>query len=330
MPARCHVLSCSVICTHDAINPLHRVQVHNTSSSARAAVGVIAACRTRAQSNLPGSCTHCQSPLSMGRSSAALWKCWEIKKKKKNLVFVRHKAQNCAVGGGWRRGEVWGQQWAFAAQPELRMPMRRWNSLSPSAWALRKAVTKLAAIETLWRLYFGIRYSRHNHLHFVSQNHKTAWVKKDLRHHLCMPQSTSTMWPMGKLRHEREGRRASSPILTILAQKLRRRGREQGAKLPICVRRCPGCTAQHSQFAWGFLGLGGRGDAGGLDCLSGLPWLQGHPSRLGSTSRVQTGQRVTGSNPEVKSSSGDGKTNMSTQSMPYNLFQFTSSHAYKI
>lgn len=117
----------------------------------------------------------------------------KLKKKKKNLVFVRHKGQNCAVGGGWRRGEVWGQQWAFAAQPELRMPMRRWNSLSPSAGALRKAVTKLAAIKTLWRLYFGIRYSRHNHLHFVSQNHKTAWVKKDLRHHLCMPQSTSTM-----------------------------------------------------------------------------------------------------------------------------------------
>lgn len=67
-----------------------------------------------------------------------------------------------------------------------------------------------------------------------------------------------------------------------------------------------------------------------MDPASRLPWLQGRPSILGSTSRVQTGQRVTGPGPGVKSSGRDGKTNMSTQSMLYNLFQFTSSHAYKI
>lgn len=67
-----------------------------------------------------------------------------------------------------------------------------------------------------------------------------------------------------------------------------------------------------------------------MDPTLWLPWRQGQPSTLGSTSRVQTGQRVTGSGPGVKSSSSDGKTNMSTQSMLYNLFQFTSSHAYKI
>lgn len=67
-----------------------------------------------------------------------------------------------------------------------------------------------------------------------------------------------------------------------------------------------------------------------MDPTLWLPWRQGRPSILGSTSRVQTGQRVTGPGPGVKSSSSDGKTNMSTQSMLYNLFQFTSSHAYKI
>lgn len=82
MPAHCHVAvlhtTCSVMCTRNAINPLHRVQVHNASSSARAAVGVIAECRTRAQSKLLSSCMCCQLPFSMGRSSAALWKCWAV------------------------------------------------------------------------------------------------------------------------------------------------------------------------------------------------------------------------------------------------------------
>lgn len=102
----------------------------------------------------------------------------------------------------------------------------------------------------------------------------------------------------------------------------------EGGKTPTFVHVCKKCPRWSAGNSSSFSGVKAGGAGPGL--ALGLPWLQGHPSRLGSTSRVQTGQRVTGSNPEVKSSSSEGKTNMSTQSMLYNLFQFTSSHAYKI
>lgn len=142
-----------------------------------------------------------------------------------------------------------------------------------------------------------------------------------------IPQSTSALRPTGKLRQKDIQPHSHGPHTELQAE-----SREQNLPSgPDDARDALPNIPNSSEVFWGWRGeRGGGGDAGGLDCLSGLPWLQGHPSRLGSTSRVQTGQRVTASNPEVKSSSGDGKTNMSTQSMPYNLFQFTSSHAYKI
>lgn len=73
---------------------------------------------------------------------------------------------------------------------------------------------------------------------------------------------------------------------------------------------------------WGRMGV----------CRFWLPWLPSVPSRLGLYQQSSDGSACDRlKTPKVKSSSSDGKTNMSAaRGMLYDIFQFTSTHAYKI
>lgn len=111
---------------------------------------------------------------------------------------------------------------------------------------------------------------------------------------------------------------------------------------------CPGLSAR-AVFLVGFQGDGKEGcefilgleilkerkEGGegwrGIRCFR-LPWLPSAPSRLGLYQQSSDGSACDRlETPKVKSSSSDGKTNMSAaRGTRYDIFQFTSTHAYKI